>query len=122
MVTPEHQRTGSWKQRACAAITETALACSPSTNPLSVTGATSARAASSAFHTIQEMADHVRFKIALAVFAYDLLAVPVTGSRFHRLSPDRRKRLWNWTRTLPIPLARDFSKLFETLGVLGEHS
>jgi hypothetical protein len=116
----KQQRTGPWKQRVCSAIAETALACSPCA--ASATKETAARAAAFTVRTLQAMADHLRFRVVMAVFTFDLLTVPLTGSRFHRLSVDRRKRLWELTRNLPAPLARDFTKFFETLAVLGEHS
>lgn len=68
---------------------------------------------------IAGMQDHVRFLVALAIRAFDLLAIARYGKRFHRLPLPRRQAMWSSLRTARMRPAAMFAKLFDTLTIFG---
>jgi len=68
---------------------------------------------------IAGLQDHVRLLVAVAVRAFDLLAIVRFGKRFHRLPLPRRQAVWSSLRTAPLRPAAMFAKLFDTLTIFG---
>lgn len=65
------------------------------------------------------MPDYLRLPFALATVGFGLAAVAFAGRRFHRLPHERRWSVVDRWRALPLGVARDLIRFYESLVVFG---
>lgn len=65
------------------------------------------------------MPDYLRVPFAALTVCFDLAAISITGRRFHSLPHERRWRVVDRWRRLPISFARDLIRFYESLVVFG---
>jgi hypothetical protein len=65
------------------------------------------------------MPDYLRFPLLVVTCGFDWVSVLTAGAPFHRLAPDRRRRLLCTWRTARLGVCRDLVRFWETLVVFG---
>lgn len=65
------------------------------------------------------MPDYLRFPLKCLTLAFDAAAIPFTGRAFHSLPHERRWRLIQRWKRLPIGPCSDLMRFYETLAVFG---
>ena len=63
------------------------------------------------------MPDYLRLPFAALTVAFDVAAVAIAGRPFHRLPHERRWRVIESWRRLPVSFARDLIRFYESLVV-----